>query len=61
MPTYTPTPALGFGSTLVREKDGMEMAYIPAGEFEMGVRMEKRIKVRCTQYIWMHIGSISMK
>jgi serine/threonine-protein kinase len=36
IPTLTPSPEWGAGSTLVREKDGMEMAYIPAGEFEMG-------------------------
>jgi serine/threonine-protein kinase len=36
IPTQEPEPALGIGSTMVREKDGMEMAYIPAGEFEMG-------------------------
>ncbi len=32
----TPTPALGIGSTLVREKDGMVMVYVPAGAFLMG-------------------------
>jgi formylglycine-generating enzyme required for sulfatase activity len=36
LPLHTPTPTLGIGSTLVREKDSMEMALIPAGEFEMG-------------------------
>ncbi|HQP09372.1 MAG TPA: bifunctional serine/threonine-protein kinase/formylglycine-generating enzyme family protein [Anaerolineaceae bacterium] len=30
------TPTLGIGSTLVREKDGMKMVYVPAGEFTMG-------------------------
>ncbi len=32
----SPTSALGVGSTLVREKDGMEMVYVPGGTFEMG-------------------------
>ena len=32
----TPTPTLGVGSTLVSEKDGMTMVYVPAGEFQMG-------------------------
>jgi len=32
----TPTPTLGIGSTLVREKDGMEMVYVPGGTFQMG-------------------------
>jgi formylglycine-generating enzyme required for sulfatase activity len=32
----TPTPALEIGSTMVSEKDGMEMVYVPAGEFLMG-------------------------
>jgi len=34
--TITPTPTLGIGSTMVREKDGMEMVYVPAGVFIMG-------------------------
>lgn len=32
----TPTPALGIGSTIISEKDGMIMVYVPAGEFIMG-------------------------
>jgi formylglycine-generating enzyme required for sulfatase activity len=32
----TPTPTLGIGSTLVREKDGMVMVYVPGGTFQMG-------------------------
>ncbi len=32
----SPTPTLGIGSTLVREKDGMEMVYVPGGTFQMG-------------------------
>jgi formylglycine-generating enzyme required for sulfatase activity len=36
LPTNTPTPTLGIGSTLVREKDAMKMAYIPVGKFWMG-------------------------
>lgn len=41
-PSHTPTPeqsatpTLGIGSTKVREKDGMVMVYVPAGEFIMG-------------------------
>ena len=37
-PTITPTPdpALGIGSTKTRQKDGMEMVYVPEGSFEMG-------------------------
>jgi len=35
-PTITPTPTLGIGSTIIREKDGMEMVYVPVGEFTMG-------------------------
>ena len=40
--TSTPTitspsqPTLGIGSIMTREEDGMEMVYVPAGEFEMG-------------------------
>ena len=48
MPTNTPRPtntktptntlphALGVGSTMLREKDGMEMVYVPEGTFTMG-------------------------
>ncbi len=32
----TPTSESSNGSTLVREKDGMTMVYVPAGEFKMG-------------------------
>ncbi|GMV33096.1 MAG: hypothetical protein AMXMBFR60_09250 [Chloroflexota bacterium] len=33
-PTFTPTP--GIGSTMISEKDGMILVYVPAGEFTMG-------------------------
>jgi len=37
MPTEEPTPELySLGDTQVREADGMEMVYVPAGEFNMG-------------------------
>jgi formylglycine-generating enzyme required for sulfatase activity len=38
LPTETliPTPALGIGSTEISPKDGMNLLYIPAGEFLMG-------------------------
>ena len=32
----SPTPTLGVGSTMISDKDGMVMAYVPAGEFQMG-------------------------
>jgi formylglycine-generating enzyme required for sulfatase activity len=32
----SPAPTLGIGSTLVREKDGMVMVYVPGGTFQMG-------------------------
>jgi serine/threonine-protein kinase len=34
--TARSTPTLGIGSTLIREKDGMTMVYVPVGEFTMG-------------------------
>jgi serine/threonine-protein kinase len=35
-PTNIPTATPGFGSTMLREKDGMEMVYVPEGTFTMG-------------------------
>ena len=35
-PKPTSTPSLEIGSTKVRERDGMEMVYVPEGSFEMG-------------------------
>ncbi len=32
----SPTPALGIGSTMITQSDGMEYVYVPAGEFLMG-------------------------
>ncbi len=32
----TPTPRLGTGSTMVSDKDGMTLVYVPAGNFLMG-------------------------
>ena len=32
----TAAPALGVGSTMAADKDGMTMVYVPAGEFQMG-------------------------
>ncbi|MCJ7622668.1 MAG: serine/threonine protein kinase, partial [Anaerolineaceae bacterium] len=34
--TSTPAPTLGIGSTMVSSVDGMEVIYVPAGEFVMG-------------------------
>ena len=31
-----PVPTLGVGSTMISDKDGMEMVYVPAGIFKMG-------------------------
>ena len=49
-PTPIPTAAsLGIGSTYRREKDGMVMVYVPAGEFLMG-RTEDNINPRAPQH-----------
>jgi eukaryotic-like serine/threonine-protein kinase len=32
----TPVPTLGIGSTMISEKDGMTLLYVPAGDFTMG-------------------------
>ena len=34
--TIPPTSQLGIGSTMISEKDGMTLLYVPAGEFTMG-------------------------
>jgi serine/threonine-protein kinase len=39
--TTMPTPTLGIGSTMISEKDGMVMVYVPAGEFTMGEGSDK--------------------
>lgn len=38
LPTETiiPTPTLGIGSTIINEKDGATLVYVPEGEFTMG-------------------------
>ena len=36
-PTFTPTPSMG--STMVSEKDGMVLVFVPAGEFTMGSKL----------------------
>lgn len=35
-PTIIPEPSLGVGSMMLRDKDSMEMMYVPAGSFMMG-------------------------
>jgi formylglycine-generating enzyme required for sulfatase activity len=35
-PPVSPTPKLGIGSTWIRPADGMEMVFVPEGEFTMG-------------------------
>lgn len=42
-PTMTATPTPGVGSTLMRETDGMNMMFVPAGEFTMGYDLEENI------------------
>ena len=32
----TPTSKFGVGDTMISEKNGMVMVYVPAGEFQMG-------------------------
>lgn len=32
-PAYTPAPTLGVVSSMVSEKDGMTLVYVPEGEF----------------------------
>ena len=36
LPTSLPVPTLGVGSLMTSRRDGMDMVYVPAGEFKMG-------------------------
>jgi len=52
-PTHTPDPAEGsLGDTFTRPSDGMEMVYVPAGEFERGstdAEIDETVAL-CNQY-----------
>jgi len=50
--TATPQPTLGIGSIMTRETDGMEMVYVPAGEFIMGVPDTNSERVENTNSFW---------
>lgn len=41
VPQATPLPEFGIGSTIAREADGMQMVYVPAGSFIMGMAADK--------------------
>jgi formylglycine-generating enzyme required for sulfatase activity/tetratricopeptide (TPR) repeat protein len=60
-PTHTPTP--GLGSFLVREKDGMAIAFVPAGEFNMGsnnlTSASKPIHMVYTNPYWMDTTEVT--
>jgi len=47
--TLIPTPTLGIGSTMLSEKDGMVMLYVPAGEFTMGSDADDAL-AECQKY-----------
>ena len=51
MPTITPSPVptLGVGSTMVSERDGMTLLYVPAGKFKMGNKAENAL-AECQQF-----------
>jgi len=36
-PSPSPKPTLGIGSTMIHPRDGMELVYVPGGEFLMGL------------------------
>lgn len=50
-PTLAPTATSGIGSTMISEKDGMAMMYVPAGEFIMGAAQEKALEL-CSSVYW---------
>ncbi|MBI9046434.1 MAG: serine/threonine protein kinase [Anaerolineaceae bacterium] len=41
IPTSTVVPTLGIGSMIRSEKDGMQLIYVPAGEFRMGSTLDE--------------------
>ena len=51
-PTSTEIPTeipeeLGVGSTMISEKDGIVMVYVPAGEFQMGIDVDEALLAEC--------------
>jgi len=48
-PSQTEVPPLGVGSTMISERDGMTMLYIPAGEFMMGGSADDAVS-ECLKY-----------
>ena len=53
LPAITPVPMPSLGDTWTRPADGMEMAYVPAGQFRMGStdeQVERALEV-CDRYI----------
>lgn len=44
-PTVTSSPTLGIGSTMISPQDGMNLMYVPAGEFIMGLTDEEMSKI----------------
>ncbi len=45
IPTVTPTQAYSIGSTMISNKDGMTLLYVPAGNFIMGAKAEEALAV----------------
>jgi len=52
MPASTPASTSAVGSTMVSDKDGMVLVYVPAGRFLMGIGDEQKNVLLKQHYYW---------
>lgn len=58
--TPSPAPTLGIGSTMISEKDGMVLVYVPEGEFTMG-REDDNLHTVSLEGFWIDQTEITNK